>query len=138
MKKLVSILLTTFIVLSGLNLSVATHFCGGELAAYKISLTGQHASCGMEDKDRNASAGYGFKSHCCDNTVSTFSVDHNYTPSFKGINYISQKIIHVFALPVTEIGSKYINNHSFNSIFRLQSIFPTNAVALAFICVFRK
>ena len=30
------------------HISVATHYCGGQIAASRVTLTGKLASCGME------------------------------------------------------------------------------------------
>jgi len=57
MRKLSSISLAILILLAGMHITIATHFCGGEIAATKVSLAGIAASCGMEsDKNTGASS----------------------------------------------------------------------------------
>ncbi len=67
-----------------LHLSVAQHYCGGELAATKVSLTGALASCGMEEEncpyDHDGDL---LESHCCDDFVTSYTIDNNYTPVTK-------------------------------------------------------
>jgi hypothetical protein len=48
MKKLLSRSVALIILLTGMNLTISSHFCGGVLAATKVSFTGKLASCGME------------------------------------------------------------------------------------------
>ena len=138
MKNIISIFLIVLILLSGLHLSVATHYCSGELADIKVSFTGQKGSCGMAGEKDNSPLINGFKSHCCDNILNTFSVDQNYTPSCSIVNIISQKIIHIFTIPVMHGITDFLNAHSLQTILIPQDIFRTNAVSLAFICIFRK
>ncbi len=40
---------------SGMKVSIDRHYCGGQLAATKISVTGKLASCGMETQDHRNS-----------------------------------------------------------------------------------
>jgi hypothetical protein len=141
MNKLISILLVVFILLSGVHLSVATHFCCGELTDFKVSFTGQNARCGCDVavKDQNSSRDYSFKSNCCADKLKILSVDQNYAPSVSIINIISQKIIQVFTVPVLSAFGDFLNTHSLQTLFLYpQNVFRTNTVSLAFICVFRK
>jgi hypothetical protein len=80
-KKLFTIL-TVILVLTGmLNISVAKHYCGGKLVASKISLSGTLASCGMvEGNCPYDHDGDQLESHCCDDDVTAYSIDNNYTP----------------------------------------------------------
>lgn len=137
MKKLLSISFAFLILLSGMNLSIATHYCGDELAASKISFSGKIANCGMEgETDQQSTSGNQLEKHCCDNHVSTFSVDHNYSPSFTDFNSFAQNILQVFIIPAS------INFHSFTAI-NLSSTDTSppgnllvHAVSLPKICVF--
>jgi hypothetical protein len=82
MKKAFSILFALLVLLSGIHLSVATHTCGGEFAAVKYSITGEKATCGMEEDQNPAPLHGAFKSDCCKNNVASCSADYNYFPSF--------------------------------------------------------
>jgi hypothetical protein len=53
------------ILLAGMHVTIATHFCGGELAATKISLAGTEASCVMAHNELpNAYNETSFSSNC--------------------------------------------------------------------------
>ena len=45
MKKLFSILFAAMILLSGMHLSLATHLCGGEISAVKLSFAIDRVFC---------------------------------------------------------------------------------------------
>ena len=138
MKKLFSISIALLMLLSGLQLTISRHYCGGELADTKVSVVGQIASCGMEDgSDQCANSGIHLGSSCCNSEVSVYTVDHNYSPSFTEFKAFSQTILQVFMLP---------ENNIFNSIPSLTcnytdvsppGSFLANAVSLPKICVFR-
>jgi hypothetical protein len=138
MKKLLSIFFAFLILLTGVHLTFATHYCGGSFAASKISVSGELASCGMEDIEKTCSnPGNHLKSHCCDNEVSVYAIDNTYTPSFSVATDVVQNILQVFTLPVS------ITIHSFlPEKPLLTSVSPpgklfTSIVNLADICVFR-
>jgi hypothetical protein len=138
MRKLYSILFAVFILLTGMHFTVASHFCGGRVAATKVSLTGKMASCGMEsDLKTNNSLKTGLTSHCCDNDISVYSVDNNYMPSVFHFKEVAQHVLHAF----------YISGvFSFRAdsplLTKLINISPpchylTSAVCMADICIFR-
>ena len=81
MKKVVSIILSLFLLVSGLHLTLATHICGGEVAAVKWSVAHENASCGMQPLSCDASKSTHLKSNCCHDEIRSFSVDSNYSPS---------------------------------------------------------
>jgi len=83
MKKLISISLTFLLFTALFHFSIATHYCGGTIAATKISLSAKLASCGMKNDDDNTPlSGTYFVSHCCENHLTYCSVTNNYQPSF--------------------------------------------------------
>jgi len=137
MKKILSISFALLIILSGMHLSIATHLCGGEIAASKVSISGEFASCGMEvSSDQCPLSGKHIENHCCDNKVSAFAVDDNYAPSFSEFNAFAQTVLQVFIIPSS------LEVHSLTSI-NLNSTDaspPENkqvhAVSLPKICVF--
>jgi hypothetical protein len=47
MKNLFSIFAAALILLSGMNVAVSNHYCRGEFVSYKVSLTGEIATCEM-------------------------------------------------------------------------------------------
>ena len=138
MKKFVSILFALFILLAGMHLTVATHFCGEKIAATRVSFTGHLASCGMEsDSKINPSSETNFAAHCCDNEISVYAVDNNYTPTEFHGKEIIQNLLHEFYLPAV-----FSYEHQYISSLNLTNASPpcdfsANAVNMADICVFR-
>jgi hypothetical protein len=138
MKKLFSISLAFIMLLSGLQLTISMHYCGGELAQSKVSLTGHVASCGMETStDDCTHASTIEESSCCKNKVSVYEVDHNYSPSFTEFKAFAQTVLQAFVIP------ENITFHSLTTFSNLYTdasppdFLPANAVSLPKICVFR-
>jgi hypothetical protein len=138
MKKLFSISIALLMLLSGMQLTISRHYCGGELADSKVSVFGQIASCGMESAtDECTQPGNHVKSSCCNNKVSVYGVDHDYSPSFTDFKAFSQTVLQVYPIP------KNISFHSLTPLNTLYSevyppgFLPANAVSLPKICVFR-
>jgi hypothetical protein len=138
MKKLFSISIALLMLLSGMQLTVSRHYCGGELADAKVSLTGHIASCGMEgETDGCTQPGNHVKSSCCDNQVSVYAVDQNYSPSFTEFKAFAQTALQAFVIP---------ENITFRSLASFSNLYTdtsppgsllANAVSLPKICVFR-
>jgi hypothetical protein len=100
MKKILSISVALLMLLSGMQLTISRHYCGGELADAKVSLTGHIASCGMKgETDDCAQLGNHVESSCCNNQVSVYMVDHNFAPSFTAFKVSEQPVLQVFILP---------------------------------------
>jgi len=124
-------------LLSGMQLTISMHYCGGELADSKVSVLGNVASCGMEGTtDTCTQPGSRLDTHCCDNTISVYSVDHNYSPSFSEFKTFSRSVLQVFTLP--EKGS--FQSFSATNLTSTNASPPENklvhAVSLPKICVF--
>lgn len=125
-------------VVSGAHLTLATHYCGGKVAATKISLTGKLASCGMEGTESTCPvSGNNINSHCCNNQVSTFGMANTFTAPVSVLSEKSENVLNFYFLP--EVAS-------FTHIQDLRISFtdtgppggfPANAVSLNNICVFR-
>lgn len=120
-----------------MHFTIATHYCGGELAASKASFSGELASCGMEGPDNKCSTrGNHLDSNCCRNKVSAFSVDNNFAPSFTEFTSFAQHIFQVYIVP------EYVKIHSLTTTNRIgKSVMPPgnfllHAVSLPKICVF--
>jgi hypothetical protein len=137
MKKLFSILFATVIVLSGMHLSLATHVCGGELAAVKWSLSEEKASCGMEmPKPNNSAEKTIIPESCCKDEISNFVVDNNYSPSTLQFNATSFHLLQVFLIPENAGSLAIATSFSHNTNVQPPGSFPANAVSLPDICVF--
>lgn len=138
MRRLFSILSALLILLSGMQLTVSMHFCGGEIAESKVSVLGDIASCGMEGvTDECTLPGDHLESHCCDNQVSVYAVDHNFNPSFSEFKALSQITLQVFdifqSLSIDQLAA--LNRSRINP--GPPDLVVTNAVSLPKICVFR-
>jgi len=137
MKKLLSISFALLIVLSGMHFTIATHYCGGELAAVKVSVSGELASCGMETDKDYLLPGIHIETDCCQNYGSVFTVDHNYSPSVTEFHAFAQTVLQVYPIP------ENITFHSLTSFAQILNdvsppgFLPANAVSLPKICVFR-
>ena len=138
MKKILSISFALLMLLSGMNLTVATHFCGGHLSASKVSFSGKLATCGMEDGTHScASTGVHSDSDCCTNHVAHLAVDHNYSPSFLAVKYFGHQLLQVFVIPENLI---HYSNTALNFVRTNESppgILTVSDVSLPDICVFR-
>ena len=122
-----------------LHLTVATHYCGGNVAALKVSLNGKLGSCGMvgcTENDYHPGEAHIF-THCCDDVVTFYATDSNYTPSFFVIPDFYQYILQVFyipdGLPVHSSAGLILLYTNVN----LPGVLLSTSVDLSDICVFR-
>ncbi|MFZ2339935.1 MAG: hypothetical protein WAW07_09485 [Bacteroidales bacterium] len=140
MKKLFSILTVLLVVTAMLHLSVARHYCGGELVASRISLTGGLATCGMENTEgshpfNNDSDHFG--THCCDDVLTFYSITNNYTTTANAAaEFLTAKI------PVPDLQPESLVRFSVISIQNWPDISPpgflmTTSVDLSAIRVLR-
>jgi len=138
MKKAVSIFFALAIILSGTNLTIATHYCGGKVAATKVSFSGKLASCGMEGTEGSCpSSESHLKGHCCDNKLVLIGMINNFTAPASLIKENTQNILQVFSVPVSQLIYSTDNlNHVFTDIGPPGG-FPASAVSLNDICTFR-
>jgi len=81
MKTILSIPLALLILFTGINVKIASHYCGGNFSAAKVSLNGELASCGMEQQSGTKPSEDLFSRHCCDDVLSSASISTNYVPS---------------------------------------------------------
>lgn len=138
MKKVISISLVIMMITAMLNISIATHYCGGKEVASKISLSGKLANCGMEGSEKELPlSGTNFTKHCCDDVVTFCGIDSNFTPSFSLIpdsyNYNFQ-ILSISAGKA--VNSPEVSKSQYTNIIPPWSLMSTN-VDLSCICVFR-
>ena len=138
MKRILSILFSLLIILSGIHFTIATHYCGGEVAAVRFSVSGEKATCGMKIDNINfPSKTSQFSSNCCDDEISIYTVDSNYTPSFFQIKELTQNVLESFTLPIN-ISSQLLKLSIYLLVnFSLTDMNIASAVSLADICVFR-
>ena len=138
MKKGVSISFALLMLLAMLHLTVATHYCGGKVAASTVSLSGKLATCGMECSEKGLPLpGTNFTKHCCNDIVTFCGIDSNYIPSFSFLPESYQYNFQVFSIPsgspvysIAVLKSLYIN------VSPPGTLMSTN-VDLSDICIFR-
>jgi hypothetical protein len=138
MKKVISISLTLLLLTAILHLSVATHYCGGKIAASKISFSGRLASCRMQDdKSDLPSAGLILTKRCCDNVLASYGINSIFFPSFSSVPESRFQLFQVFSIP---------SNLALNSFSPIKSIctnisppgaLASSTVDLSDICVYR-
>ncbi len=138
MKKAGAIIFSLLMLTAMLHFSIASHYCQGHIADSKISLSGKHASCGMEDDENEQSLpGTHLSSDCCYDVVTYIGTDNEYTPSLSFLSYTYQFNFQVFNIPtrlpvISEISLKSL----FTSAGPPDGLSSTR-VDLSDICVFR-
>jgi hypothetical protein len=81
MKKLLSILLVGLIIASSVHLTIATHYCGNTFEGYKVSISGEKASCGMEPTAPACTDHKSIGHNCCTDKIASYLVNDNYSPA---------------------------------------------------------
>jgi hypothetical protein len=138
MKKVISISIIFFLLISVLHLSFATHYCGGTIAASKISLSGKLATCGMEDNQKDLHlTGLHLTTHCCDNVLVCYGINSIFFPTFSFVQEPCKQHFQIFSipanLPLTSIASIKTNCINVSP----PGVSASNNVDLTSICVFR-
>jgi hypothetical protein len=138
MKKFFTIPLALLILLSGMHFSVATHYCGGHVAATKLSFSGKEAKCGMISDHRSEnSTETQISSKCCDDKIAVYKIDSDYSPSSFHIKDIIQNIPHEFFVPEGFAFQSAILSIINHTNFSPPDCYTANAVRITDICVFR-
>jgi hypothetical protein len=138
MRKAFSILFVLIVTLTATHITVATHLCGGEIAATKVSLSGKLATCGMEGTEESCpSSGNQFSNYCCDNQVTTIGIITNFTTPVSLTQEIIQNNDQLFYVPVSELFHSISANNITYTSFNPPGRFLTSSVRLSDICVFR-
>jgi hypothetical protein len=138
MKKVFSMSLTILMLTAILHLSVATHYCSGNLAASKISLSGKLASCGMENNEIDLpSAGFIFTKHCCENVLETYGINSIFFPSFSSVPESRFQLFQVFIIPSNLALNLLPPIKPINTNVNPPGAFASSSVDLSDICVYR-
>ena len=82
MKGAFTILIGVVMLASGMTVSIDKHYCDGELAETKLSLTGRLASCGMEDVQNECPNQPFMDNECCDDHITLYRISSNYIPEY--------------------------------------------------------
>ena len=137
MKNILTILLASFILLSGMHFSVARHICGGEVADVKISFSEANASCGMEVNEKTCPVHGFITSDCCQNDISVFTVDNYFSSSSFQVKEVSQPVLQLFFLPLIQSLYSLVPTFQAYKDVRPPNTIIASAVSLPKICVFR-
>ena len=138
MKKGTSISLVILILIGMLHISLANHYCGGKIAASKVSLSGLLASCGMEGTDMQVPhSGNHFTKHCCDDVVISYPIDNNYLPSYYFDPDSYQYKFQILSVPALSSFSKITTLESPGINVIPPRVLMSTHVDLSDICVFR-
>jgi len=138
MKKYFTIPVAMLILLAGMQFTVATHICGGEIASRHVSISGKAATCGMvQDSKPETSSETILTLNCCENEITVYTVEEDYTPSSYQNKDITQNIHYSLFIPVIS-GFFTKNSPSLNPInVSPPDNYPASSVNMADICVFR-
>jgi hypothetical protein len=137
MKKVLSIPLILLILFSGISVKFATHYCHGSVAATKVSLTGEPATCGMESQSVNTPFYNSYSKHCCYDVISAYSICNNYLSSSHIVIYPFQKISCSIDIPTVYIDNQAIASIITNEIIKPPGYNSPNSVDRPLLCVFR-
>lgn len=135
MIKILTPFLALLLLLSGMHLSVASHYCGGTLAQVKWSFNHELAGCGMEG-EHDANQGVAIEQPCCHDELSTYTTDGQYQAQSLKPSHFSAQVIACFSMPVTHLfKSQKPVDHLYSHVFPPGIVLPTQ-VAQESICVF--
>jgi len=138
MKKGTSISLVILIIIGILHLSIANHYCGGKIAASKLSSSGHLANCGMEANDMTVSqSGISFTKSCCEDVIISYTIDSYYVPSFPVISDSYHHEFQIFSVPALSSFNSITNLNSLNTNVKPPRVLMSTHVDLSDICVFR-
>lgn len=116
---------------------MATHYCGGELAAVKWSLSDDKANCGMEMSEPSCPTDSNISPEsCCKDKVTNFVVDSNYNLSSLALNNPELHLSQVFYIPQNTVHSTFSSTLTYNPMVQPPGNFLPNAVSQSFICVY--
>ena len=135
MKKIVSALLALLLLISGMQLSVASHYCGGTLTQVKWSLNHELATCGMEGDD-SPQKGIVLEQPCCQDKLSTYTTDGQYQFQSLELKAFSPQVISSFTAPLSMLfKSQDPADFHYTHVFPPGNVLPTQ-VLQENICVF--
>jgi hypothetical protein len=136
MKKALAISVALILVASGMHVSIDRHYCGGNLADVKISVSGKLASCGMEQTEAECGNNPVFDQKCCEDQLSYIIISKNYCPEyFKVTPQVSEKEI-ILSREVSFISSNLYYPETENLVLP-PGDHPGKRQRQSHICVFR-
>lgn len=112
MTRIVSILLSVFLLASHISLTIGTHYCRGQAVETKILFGETHMSCGMADMDESCDArgvqnsGY-ISSPCCENHYQALPVSDDFLKDPPQVNVaVGLTALLVYPIPIGELFPK--------------------------------
>jgi len=136
MKKNISAFLALLLLISGMHLSVASHYCGGTLAQVKWSFNKELATCGMENPNETLPLGQLLEQPCCQDELSTYTTDGNYQLQSFELKKCAPQVIACFTAPINLLyKSQEPVDYLYTHVFPPGEISPTQ-VLQENICVF--
>jgi hypothetical protein len=136
MKKLFSILLAGLIIASSVHLTIAAHYCGKSFEGYKVSVSGEKASCGMEQEAPACTHERAIGHNCCSDKLASYLVNDNYSPaSFNFNNSVPSDFVVLFG--ITRLISNTPTSSNLQIAHAPPGEFMPYQVELASICTFR-
>jgi hypothetical protein len=137
-KKVTSISLVILMLAAMFHISVAKHYCGGQIAASMVTLTGKLASCGMEGSEKELPFPVeSFSKHCCDDVITICETDSNYMPSFSFVSESYQNDFQILSALTVLSNNSFTGLDSFYTDASPPGAFMSTEVDLSGICVFR-
>lgn len=117
MKRTLSLTLVLLLLVSGMHLSVASHYCGGELAQVKWSFNHALAGCGMEG-EHDAAQGITLEQPCCQDQLSTYTTDSQYQIQALTFKKFTPQLVAFFTIPIrlafkSQQPADYFHTHVF-------------------------
>jgi hypothetical protein len=137
MKTILSIPLIILILFTGINVRFATHYCDGSVAATKVSLNGELATCGMEIPADLNSLQATYKNNCCNDIISSYTICNNYFSSSFFVSDPVQQVVQMIYVPVNPPISQESSVNNLNWCIRPPGTYSPNSVALPALCIFR-
>lgn len=134
MRKILTIPIIILVLFSGVTVNLAFHFCGGQIADKKISLTDAHVSCGMEGDAQHEDPE--FSSLCCQDRVSSYTFNNIYLPSQSVKDDavdVELPVMEIFSVPVEVIASALLTPQADSP----PGLYSPSLVDLNSICVLR-
>lgn len=84
MRGIFSIFFLLIIIAGSLRFSLTTHFCGGKIADYAITIGKANVSCGMENEKAPCRGNDAIERNCCKNLIQPITLTDNFV--FASIN----------------------------------------------------
>jgi hypothetical protein len=136
MKTVLTIFLVFILPVSGVQVSLDRHYCGGNLTDVRISVTGKMASCGMEQTETGCTAYQVINTKCCDDQVVFYSITSKYFPVYFQLAHPTW----IKNLPPVQVNTPRATDQYNLSLF--PQVFPPGSYSCTglsqpYICVFR-